>query len=130
MAIDPAARSYPMGIPATPTTAEQQYGMGNRAQFIPLLKEIFIDAKGIFVKDPSTQFARATGGEQFIFLRQKGLEDAVQRISQEIHSQYLASYNPDNVTEGGYHTITVTIDRMPKYICKTRPGYWIGGGAQ
>jgi VWFA-related protein len=129
-AIDPAANSFPMGIPSTPTTAEQYYGMGNRAQFIPVLKEIFIDAKGIFVKDPSTQFARATGGAEFVFYRQKGLEDVVQRISQEIHSQYLVSYKPNNADEGGYHTIVVSIDRSPQYTCKTRPGYWIGGGAQ
>jgi hypothetical protein len=119
-----------MGIPSTPTTAEQYYGMGNRAQFIPVIKEIFIDAKGIFVKDPSTQFARATGGAEFVFYRQKGLEDSIQRISQEIHSQYLVSYKPNNADEGGYHTIVVSIDRMPQYSCKTRPGYWIGGGAQ
>ena len=129
-AIPPEARSFPMGIPSTPTSSEQMYGMGNRVQVIPLLKEIFIDTKGIFVKDPATQFVRATGGEQYIFLRQKGLEEAVQRISQDIHSQYMASYKPDNADEGGYHTITVTVDRSPQYTCKTRPGYWIGGGAQ
>ena len=82
------------------------------------------------MKDPSTQFANATGGHQFVFLREKGLEEAVQRISQEVHSQYLVSYTPSNRGEGGYHTIVVNIDREPGYICKTRPGYWTGGGAQ
>lgn len=129
-AMDPSNQSLPMGMPSTPTTFEQNYGMLNRAQFVPLLKEIFIDTKGIFVRDHSTQLARATGGEQFLFLRQKGLEDAVQKISQDIHSQYLVSYAPSNKSEGGYHTITVSIDREPSYKCRTRPGYWIGGGAQ
>lgn len=128
--IDVANQNLPMGIASTPTTMDQYSSMGSRAQFVPLLKEIFIDTKGIFVRDPSTQFANATGGAQFVFLRQKGLEDAVQRISQEVHSQYLLSYNPSNRDEGGYHTIVVNIDREPGYICKTRPGYWIGGGAQ
>ena len=96
IAMDVAAQNFPMGQAATPTTMEQNYGMQNRAQSIPLLKEIFIDTKGIFVKDPSTQFANATGGQQFVFLREKGLEDAVQRISQEVHSQYLVSYTPSN----------------------------------
>ena len=128
--VDVANQNLPMGIPSTPTSMEQNYGMSNRAQFVPLLKEIFIDTKGLFVRDPSTQFARASGGAQFVFLRQKGLEEAVQKISQDIHSQYLVSYNPSNRTEGGYHTIVVKIDREPTYICRTRPGYWIGGGAQ
>jgi VWFA-related protein len=127
---DVAAQDFPMGQAATPTTMEQNYGMQNRVQAIPLLKEIFIDTKGLFVRDPSTQFANATGGHQFVFMREKGLEDAVQRISQEVHSQYLVSYNPSNRDEGGYHTIVVNIDREPGYICKTRPGYWTGGGAQ
>jgi len=127
---DVAAQSFPMGQASTPTTMEQNYGMQNRIQAIPLLKEIFIDTKGMFVKDPSTQFANATGGHQFVFLREKGLEDAIQRISQEVHSQYMVSYAPSNAGEGGYHTITVNIDREPTYICKTRPGYWTGGGAQ
>lgn len=129
-AIDVAAQNFPMGIASTPTTVEQEYGMANRAQFIPLLKEIFIDTKGIFVRNPSTQFAKATGGAEFVFLRQKGLEDAIMKISQQIHSQYMVSYQPTNGEEGGYHTIVVTIDRMPEYNCKTRPGYWIGGGTQ
>lgn len=128
--VDVANQNLPMGIPSTPTSLEQNYGLTNRAEFIPLLKEIFIDTKHIFVKDHSTQFANATGGSQFVFLRERGLEDAVQKISQNLHSQYLVSYSPSNAGEGGFHTITVTIDREPTFRCKTRPGYYTGGGAQ
>ena len=126
---DPTAQNNPLGIPNTPTTMDQNFGMGNRVQFIPLLKEIYVDAKGIFVKDAATQFARATGGHEFYFLKQKGLEEAVQRISTEIHSHYMISYKPNNQTESGYHTLEVSIDRS-NMICKTRPGYWLGGGVQ
>ena len=127
--MDPTTMNNPLGIPNTPTTMDQNYGMGNRAQFVPLLKEIYTDAKGIFVRDPATQFARATGGHEFYFLKQKGMEEAVQRIGTEIHSHYMISYKPNNQTEGGYHTIEVSIDRS-NLICKTRPGYWLGGGVQ
>lgn len=118
----------PMGVANTPTTMEQNYGMGNRAQFVPLLKEIYVDGKRIFVADPAKQFAVQTGGQHFYFLKQKGLESAVERISEELHSQYLITYHPSNVNEPGYHTIAVEVGR--NYICKTRPGYWLGGGAQ
>ena len=64
-----------------------------------------------------------------MFTRQKGLEDAVQRISHDVHSQYLVSYNPTNGTKADT-TRSSHIDREPGYICRTRPGYWIGGGAQ
>jgi VWFA-related protein len=129
-AMDPTTMNNPMGQPNTPTTMSQNYGMGNRAQFVPLLKEIYTDAKGIFVKDPAKQFSLQTGGQHFYFVKQKGMEDAVARIGEEIHSQYLVSYRPSNFGESGYHTIEVTIDRSPQYITKTRPGYWNGGGRQ
>ncbi|MEP6716167.1 MAG: VWA domain-containing protein [Terriglobia bacterium] len=129
VAMDPTAMNAPLGIPNTPTTMEQNYGMGNRVQFTPLLKEIYTDAKGIFVKDPSTQLAKATGAQQFYFLKQRGLEEAVQEISRQLHSQYMLSYQPTDKEQGGYHTIEVSIDRS-NLIATTRPGYWIGGGSQ
>ena len=125
--MDPVAQNNPMGIPNTPTSMEVNYGMGNRAQFVPLLKEIYTDVKGIFVANPAEKFANLTGGAQFYFLKQKGLEDAVQKISTEIHSQYLISYSPSNKGEPGFHTIEVSVEGT-KYICRARPGYWIGGG--
>jgi VWFA-related protein len=128
-AMDPTTMMpSPLGIANTPTSMAQNYGMGNRAQFVPLLKEVYIEGKRIFVADPARQFAVQTGGQHFFFLKQKGLEDAVERISQELHSQYMITYSPNNYSEPGYHTIEVGVSR--EYICKTRPGYWLGGGAQ
>lgn len=91
--------------------------------------EIYRDTKRIFVDNPSDVLAKATGGSQFFFVKQKGLEEAVQRISQQIRSQYLITYQPNNAGEPGFHQLAVTVDN-PRYIAKTRPGYWIGGGKQ
>jgi VWFA-related protein len=124
--IDPSVRNLPLG-PSTPTTVAHVYGQGNRAQFIPVLKDLYKGVKGIFIDNPSEAFTKGTGGEEFVFVKQRGLEDAVQRISQEIHSQYLVSYKPNNGDEGGFHEIQVALNR-PDYIAKTRPGYWIAGG--
>jgi VWFA-related protein len=117
-----------MGQPNTPTRDYQNYGP-NMAQFGPVLMEIYRDTKRIFVDSPSEVFTKGTGGEEYFFVKQKGLEDAVQRISQEIRSQYLISYTPDNAGEPGFHAIAVTLDN-PRYVARTRPGYWIGGGQQ
>jgi VWFA-related protein len=125
--MDPIAQNNPMGIPNTPTSLEVNYGMANRAQFVPLLKEIYTDVKGIFVANPAEKFANLTGGAQFYFVKQKGLEDAVQKISTDIHSQYLISYSPSNGAEPGFHTIEVSVEGA-KYNCRARPGYWIAGG--
>jgi|SRR5215469_1117305 len=128
VAMDPTTINAPLGVPNTPTTMETNFGMQNRAQFVPVLKEIYIDTKRIFVADPAKQFAVQTGGQHFYFMKQKGLEDAIQRISQELHSQYIITYHPNDTNEPGYHTIEVNVDRSQQYTCKTRPGYWLGGG--
>jgi len=125
--VDVSARTMPMGIPSTPTTVAQNYGVQNEAQFAPLLKEIYIDAKGLFVENPAQVLTKGTGGAEYFFLKTKGLEDVVQKISQEIRSEYLVSYRPTNMEEGGFHEITVTLER-PDLIPKTRPGYWVAGG--
>ena len=116
-----------MGTPSTPTTIEQNFGPQNQAQFAPLLKEIYIDAKGLFVQNPAETFSRGTAGGEFSFLKQKGLEDAVSKISEEIRSEYLISYKPSNIEDGGFHEIVVSVER-PDAVVKTRPGYWIAGG--
>ncbi len=119
----------PMGQANTPTTDYQNYGP-NMAQFGPVLAEIYKDAKGIFVDNPTEVFTKGTGGStnSISSSSKKGLEEAVQRISQEIRSQYLISYTPTNYGEPGFHSIAVTVDN-PRYVAKTRPGYWIGGGS-
>jgi VWFA-related protein len=126
-AIAVTARPPVMGNASTPTNVATGYGVQNQAQFAPLLMEIYRGTKRIFVENPTEVFAKGTGGAEFSFVKQRGLEEAVQRISQEIRSQYLITYSPNNKEEPGFHAITVTLDN-PAYTAKTRPGYWIGGG--
>jgi VWFA-related protein len=126
--IDYSGQILPMGTPTTPTSIAQNFGVQNQVQFAPLLKEIYTDTKRIFVENPAEVFSKGTGGAQFSFLKQRGLEDAIQRISQEIRSQYLISYNPNNKGEPGFHEISVVVERT-QYVAKTRPGYWLGGGS-
>jgi VWFA-related protein len=127
--IDVTARPGVMGNPSTPTNAATGYGVQNQAQFVPLLTEIYKQTKGIFVDNPSEVFTKGTGGAQFPFVKQRALEEAIQRISQELRSQYLITYNPNNKEEPGFHAISVVVDDG-RYVTKTRPGYWIGGGKQ
>jgi hypothetical protein len=79
------------------------------------------------VDNPTEVFAKGTGGQEFSFLKEKGMEDAIQRISQEIHSQYLISYHPNDSDEGGFHEIAVRAE-CSGCIATTRPGYYLGGG--
>jgi VWFA-related protein len=124
--LPPAMHPLPPGVPATPNTVMQTTGgQGASAQFIPLMVEIFKSAKSIFVDNPVEVFAKGTGGTEFTFAKQKGLEEAISKIGQEIHSQYLISYNPNNKEEGGFHEISVEVNSPEAKTVRTRPGYWL-----
>jgi VWFA-related protein len=123
------ATAYPLpgGVPATPTTVAQTYGLnGGRAEFVPLMVEILKDVKYLFKDNPVELFTKGTGGSEFGFVKQHGLEDAIERMGDELHSQYLISYSPNNKLEGGFHNILVAVEGHPEVKrIQTRPGYWL-----
>ncbi|MEO8593316.1 MAG: VWA domain-containing protein [Candidatus Solibacter sp.] len=66
---------------------------------------------------------KATGGATLSFSKQRALEDAIQRFGTELHSQYVISFAPDDLTPG-YHRIEVRLARPGKMLVHARPGYW------
>jgi len=123
----PAMTPMPSGYPATPNTVMQETGsLGGSAEFVPAMVEVFRDAKAIFKQNPSEVFTRGTGGEQFGFMRQRGLEQAIERLGADLHSQYMISYNPNNKDEGGFHQILVQVAGVKDVKVRTRPGYFLG----
>ncbi|MBK9166373.1 MAG: VWA domain-containing protein [Bryobacterales bacterium] len=123
--IHPTARSMPGNVPATPTTVMQKGNWdGNSANFIPLMVEIFRDVKAIFRDNPMEALTKSTGGQEFSFVKTRGLETAISQLGSEIHTQYIITYNPSNKEEGGFHEIRVTVDH-PDARVRTRPGYWL-----
>ncbi len=119
--IPATAQHIPAGGAQTPTTIEQNYYNGN---YIPVFVDIFKAAKSIFIDDTLDVFTRFTGGKQYSFVSERSLENAVQAIGEELHSQYLLSYVPSDLTEGGFHEIRVEVNR-PNLEVRTRPGYWV-----
>ena len=70
-----------------------------------------------------------TGGTAFSFLRQKGLESAIEKFGAELHSQYLLSFAPQSA-QAGYHKLEVQLRRGAGYRVRARPGYWWAETAQ
>jgi VWFA-related protein len=124
--IPTTAQHIPAGGALTPTTIDQNYYNGN---YIPVFVDIFKADKSLFVDDTLDVFTRFTGGKEYAFVSEKSLEKAVAGISQEIHSQYLLSYTPNNQIEGGFHEIRVVVNR-PNLEVRTRPGYWVATRAE
>lgn len=76
-------------------------------------------------KNAAEAFARYTGGERLSFTRQKALEQAVARIGEELHSQYLVSFAAPPDAGAGFHAITVSVPGVPGSKVRTRAGYWM-----
>ncbi len=123
--IPATARPMPAGVPPTPDNAAQVYGSPkNSANFVPVFVEIFKQVKSIFVDNPVEVYTKFTGGREHSFVSQKDLERAISAIGEELHSEYLISYIPNNREEGGFHEISISVDR-PGVKVRTRPGYWV-----
>ena len=118
-AIPPEARHLPGGNIGTQTTDAQQ----NMGDYSPVIKEIFIAVKAIFISNPQEVYTKYTGGREYSYMTQKGLQKAIADIGDEIHSQYLLTYLPNNPDEAGYHEIVVKVLK-PGLKLTTRPGYW------
>jgi VWFA-related protein len=123
--IPPEAMPITAGVIGTPTTVSQT-DLGN---WVPLLKDIFDAGKGIFVPNPLTVYSRYTGGHAYSFMTQKDLEQAVNRISGILHSEYMLTYSPSNLSEPGFHQIVVRVKHRDLRIA-TRDGYYSGGGSK
>jgi VWFA-related protein len=129
--IPPEARALPGGIIGTQTTDAQgavccSPAMGD---WSPMFKEIFTAVKAIFISNPQEVYTKFTGGREYSYKTQRGLEEAIADIGDEIHSQYLLTYLPNNPDEAGYHEIEVRILK-PGLKVTTRPGYWTAAKPQ
>lgn len=125
--LPPAAMqgSLPPGVAATPTSVFQSGILpGTNADVVPLIIEVMRDVKSIFVDNPAEKMTKATGGAEFSFYKQKGLEDAIAKIGSEIHRQYIITYSPNNKDEGGWHEIRVGVTQKNLSV-RARPGYWM-----
>lgn len=120
-ALAPEGRApLPMGILQTGTT-DAQTNMGN---WYPIFPEIFALVKGVFIPNSLEVYSKFTGGSEQSFVSVTGLEDAVARIGEELHSQYMLTFRPTN-PKGGYHEITVNVNAAANLKITTRTGYWI-----
>ena len=122
--LPPSAMPQVNGMPSTPNTQMQMGYGGSFGNWIPLVGEIFTATKAIFVDNPQELLSKYSGGNEQSFVNLSGLEEAIRAIGEELHSQYLLSYNPNNKEDGGFHTIRVEVTK-PNLTVRTRAGYWM-----
>jgi VWFA-related protein len=78
--------------------------------------------------DLSSLFTKTTGGRELSFLKKNALEQAIQLVGEEVHRQYILSFEPRGAAPsepGTFHTIRVVVKNRPELHVKTREGYWV-----
>ena len=74
--------------------------------------------------DLSSVFTGATGGRALGFLKKNALEQAIQLVGEEVHRQYVLSFEARGGEPGKFHAIRVVVKDRPELHAKTREGYW------
>jgi VWFA-related protein len=74
--------------------------------------------------DLADLFTRNTGGRTLSFLKKSGLEDTVRLIGEEVHRQYILTFEPKGGAPGQYHVVRAIVRGRPELTVKTREGYW------
>jgi VWFA-related protein len=66
----------------------------------------------------------ATGGAHISTWKNESIQNAIDEIGAELHSEYTLSYTPQDQEQEGYHEIKVTVDRKDLTV-RARPGYYL-----
>ena len=75
-------------------------------------------------KNAADAFAHATGGRHLSFATLNGLEEAIAKAGDEIHSQYLLSFTPSRPGSTAFRKLQVVVTSRPDVVIRARPGYW------
>ena len=114
------------GSVQTPATEGDLYGTGNLLSAVALAVK---DIKSKVAGQPLQLAAVATGGEDISTFKNQSIENAIDEIGGELHSQYSLSYTPRGTSDTGYHEIKVKVDKEGLKV-RARPGYYLAGGPE
>ncbi len=112
----PGSKPQPPGIPVGSQTGVVGFNMW------PALVESTRAVKSLLWDHPLKIYSSGTGSDHINATNNHAVEDAVQRIGRELHSQYWVSYRPNNLRGEEYHNIEVKVNR-PGVRVRARPGY-------
>jgi VWFA-related protein len=74
--------------------------------------------------DLASLFSSTTGGRTLSFLKKGALERAIQLVSEEVHRQYILSFQAKSAEPGTFHALRALVKNRPELQVRTRAGYW------
>jgi len=116
-----------MTLPAPPGTVQTPTTEENRNSGVDLLGLAVwaVQHADNKVKDHAMEVACiATGGAHLSTYKDRSIENAIDEIGGELHSQYTVSYAPTDTNAFGYHEIKVYVDGKNLKV-RARPGYYL-----
>jgi len=119
------ARSMPPNSAPTPTVEENTWDTAD-VNIVGILLGLGEEAKKPLFKDSMIYFARYSGGRSYQKWGKDTVQQALNEIATEIHSQYELAYAPIKPIEPGFHKIEVQV-RRPGAKVRARAGWFYQG---
>ncbi len=114
-------RPQPPGTVPTATNADRVWG--TPIQGVPILTAAGETISSEFIKNSLEYYAGFTGGVYYSHWSSSKLQDQLNRIGDEVHSQYEIAYKPSTLAETGFHRIDVEVEK-PDLKLRARAGYF------
>lgn len=126
----PLPRATPDGImgmpgpPGTVQTPSNDASANGGIDLLALAVWAVTHAKDKVTSQELAIASAATGGAHISTWKNESIQNAIDEIGAELHSQYTLSYTPQDQEQSGYHDIKVTVDRKDLTV-RARPGYYV-----
>ena len=119
------ARPLPPNTAPTPSNEEKTYDVP-ALPIVPLILAGGEMIRSTVAKSALEFYAGYTGGVCYAHWSTKAVQDELNRIANEIQSQYEIAYVPHAPGANGFHRIQVQVDRSGVKV-RTKAGYFLGG---
>ena len=118
-------RDHPPKPPAAAAASSDPSNYTDHAPLLELPPE-FVMLMNSVRRDTAHELAALSGGESMSFTTQRGFDEALDLISNQIHNYYLLSFVLPAAAEPSLHTLRVRVPDFPDAVIQTRRNYWSG----
>ena len=116
----------PPNMAHTPSNVDNNWDAGANLPIIPLILASGEMIRSVVAKDPLEFYAGYTGGLSYGSWSKKPMQDELNKIADEIQSQYEIAYVPHAPEVNGFHRIEVRVLNRSGVKVRTKAGYFMG----
>lgn len=106
-----------------PTATNSQNVWGTPIPGVPIIDAAGQTVRSEFLKNLLQSYAGYSGGVYYSHWSEKALQNQLNRVADEVHSQYEVAYAPNTLDTTGFHRIEVVVAK-PGLTVRARAGYF------